>query len=86
VLDPASRWWVEDGSAAIENMLIACSALGYGACWVEGDSLPHEELFKELLGVPKNKRLLALIPVGVPMEAPTRDKKPLEKVIHWEKY
>lgn len=23
VMDPASRWWVEDGSAAIENMLLA---------------------------------------------------------------
>jgi nitroreductase len=86
VLDPYSRWWVEDGSAAIENMLIASTALGYGSCWVEGDSLPHEEEFKTLLGIPKGKRLLALIPVGVPEEWPTIEKRPLEDVIHWEKY
>lgn len=86
VLDPTSRWWIEDGSAAIENMLIASTALGYGSCWVEGDSLPHEELLKELLNVPSEKRLLALVPLGVPAENPTREKKPLEEVLHWERY
>lgn len=86
VLDPGSRWWIEDGSAAIQNMLIASQALGYGACWVEGDALPREEYLKELLGVPAGKRLMALIPVGVPDEAPTRQKKPLEQVLHWERF
>ena len=86
VMDPASRWWVEDGSAAIENMLIASTALGYGSCWVEGDSLPHEEEFKTLLYIPKGKRLLALVPVGVPEEWPTVEKRPLESVLHWQKY
>jgi len=86
VLDPYSRWWVEDGSAAIENMLIASTALGYGSCWVEGDALPFEEKFKPLLGVPKGKRLLALIPIGVPESWPTIEKRPLESILHWEKY
>jgi nitroreductase len=41
VMDPSSRWWVEDGSAAVENMLIASTALGYGSCWLEGYTLPR---------------------------------------------
>ncbi len=86
VLDPYSRWWVEDGSAAIENMLIAATALGYGSCWLEGYTLPLEEEFKRLLRVPKGKRLLTLIPLGVPVSWPTVDKRPLESVLHWEKY
>jgi nitroreductase len=86
VLDPISRWWVEDGAAAIENMLLASTALGYGACWVEGDALPREEEFKTILGVPPAKRVMALIPIGVPAETPAPEKKPLEQVIHWEKY
>jgi nitroreductase len=86
VMDPGSRWWVEDGAAAIENMLLASTALGYGACWVEGDALPREALFKTLLGVPDEKRVMALIPVGVAAEMPTMEKKPLEQVLHWEKY
>ncbi len=87
VMDPVSRWWVEDGSAAIENMLLASVALGYGACWVEGDALPLEGEFKSLLGVPAEKRLMALIPVGVAAETPrTPEKKALALVLHWEKY
>jgi nitroreductase len=85
-LDPSSEFWLEDGAAAIENMLIASTALGYGSCWLEGDTLPLEEKFKTLLNVPKDKRLLTLIPIGVPSEWPTREKKPLKEVLHWERY
>ena len=85
VLTP-SRWWKEDGSAAIENMLLASTALGYGSCWLQGYTEPLEGEFKELLGVPEEKRLLTLIPIGVPTEWPTGDKRPLEDVIHWERY
>jgi hypothetical protein len=30
--------------------------------------------------------LLTLVPIGVPVEWPTREKKSLEEVIHWEKF
>ena len=86
VMDPSSRWWLEDGSAAVENILLACTALGYGSCWLEGSTLRREDEFKELLGIPKEKRLLTLIPIGVPLQWPTKEKKPLESVIHWERY
>ncbi len=86
VMDPSSRWWVEDGSAAVENMLIATTALEYGSCWLEGYTLPHEEEFKKLLGVPKEKRLLTLVPIGVPAEEPTREKRSLQEVLRWERY
>ena len=86
VMDPSSRWWLEDGAAAVENMLIASTALGYGSCWLEGYTLPREEEFKTLLGIPEKKRLLTLVPIGVPAEWPTREKKALEEVLHWERY
>jgi nitroreductase len=86
VMDPSSRWWIEDGAAAVENMLIASTALGYGSCWLEGYTLPREEEFKKLLSVPDDKRLLTLVPIGVPVEWPTVEKRPLEAVIHWERY
>lgn len=86
VMDPSTQWWLEDGAAAVENMLIASTALGYGSCWLEGNTLPHEEEFKKLLGVPKEKRLFTLVPIGVPAEEPTREKKSLQEVLHWERY
>ena len=75
VIDSSTRWWVEDGSAAIENMLIASTALGYGSCWLEGWTLPREDEFKVLL-----------IPIGVPVGWPTCEKKSLDEVLYWEEY
>lgn len=87
VLDPrASKYWLEDGSAAIENLLLAATALGYGSCWVQGNIESFEDDFKTLLDIPTEKKLLALIPIGVPVDWPTKEKKPLNKVTHWEKY
>jgi nitroreductase len=86
VMDPSSRWWIEDGAAAVENMLIASTALGYGSCWLEGYTLPREEEFKKLLEIPEDRRLLTLVPIGVPVKWPTKEKKPLEEVLHWEKF
>ena len=86
VMDAASRWWVEDGSAAVENMLIASTALGYGSCWLEGYTLYLETELKAMLGIPEEKRLLTLVPVGVPTAWPTVEKKPLAEVVHWERY
>ena len=86
VMDPASRWWIEDGAAAIENMLLAATALGYGGCWLEGNSLRREDELKIALGVPAEKRLMTLVPIGVPAEWPNKEKKTLAEVIHWEKY
>ncbi len=86
VMDPESRWWVEDGAAAVQNMLLAATALGYGTCWLEGYVLRNEDAFKTLLGVPAEKRLMVLVPVGVPVEWPTKEKKSLDEVIHWERY
>ena len=86
VLDPAVKFWIEDGSAAIENMLLAATALGYGSCWLQGYTEPLEEQFKALLDVPAEKRLLTLIPIGVPVAWPEQEKKALDEVIHWERY
>jgi nitroreductase len=86
VLDPSSPWWKEDGSAAVENMLIAATALGYGSCWLEGNTLPHEEEFKILLEIPDEKRLLTLVPIGVPVSWPIQEKRSLAEVMHWQRY
>lgn len=87
VLDAEStKFWLEDGAAAVENMLLAATALGYGSCWLQGYTEPLEEQFKTLLDVPSDKRLLTLIPVGVPVTWPQKEKKTLNEVIHWGRY
>ena len=86
VMDPSSRWWLEDGSAAVQNMQIAATALGYGSCWLEGRTRAHEGELKDYLGIPEEKRLMTLLPVGVPVEWPEKEKKNLKDVMRWEKY
>ncbi|MBQ4090535.1 MAG: nitroreductase family protein [Clostridia bacterium] len=60
---------VQDYSAAIQNMLLAISALGYASCWVEGYVTGYAEVAKgmaELLGAPEEYSAVAFLPVGVP--------------------
>jgi nitroreductase len=87
VMDPVTKYWREDGSAAVENMLLAATALGYGACWLEGDTQPHEAEFKLLLNIPEHLQLLTLIPIGIPVNWPEeKQKKPLKDILHWETF
>jgi len=88
VADPAvSRWWLEDASAAAENMLLAVQALGYASVWVEGTLLKQEDYAKKLLGVPPEKRFVILLPIGkAPQETPQADRKPLSEVLWRERY
>ena len=83
----ASRFWLEDASAAAENMLLAIAALGYGSTWVEGTLLRREDWAKELLGVPDHLRLIIMLPIGKPAGSPAQAvKKPLEELVHHERY
>ena len=61
--------WVQDCSAATENILIAAAALGLGAVWVA--CCPHEDrqaVVRTALGIPDEIGVLCLIPVGRPAE------------------
>jgi len=86
VVDTTSQYWLEDAAAAVQNMLVAATALGYGSCWLEGNTIPMEDTFKPLLGVPADRRLLTLVPIGVPVGWPTKEKRPLDEVLHWERF
>ena len=86
VLDPYSRWWLEDGSAAIQNMLIASTALGYGSCWVEGDALPCEEAIQNPL-VHSQRETPAGPGAGRGARGMANHREAsLESVLHWQVY
>lgn len=74
---------VQDYAAAIQNMLLAITALGYASCWVEGYVTGYSEVAKgiaELLGAPAEYSAVAFLPVGVPSgEARRAPKKDFEE-------
>lgn len=62
-------YWVQDCSAATENILIAAQAKGLGAVWL--GVYPREERVKatqKLLGLPEHVIPLCLISIGYPAE------------------
>jgi len=84
VLSKTTKYYLEDGSAATENILLACHARGLGACWVAGDKKPYADHVVRLVGAPESCKLVSLIPIGYAAEEPTCQKRPLADVLHWE--
>ena len=80
-----SKYYLEDGCAAAQNILIAATALGLQTCWVAGDKGPYCAAAASILGVPLAYKLVALLAVGHGREpgAPT-PKRGLDAVLHWE--
>ncbi|OPX42375.1 coenzyme F420:L-glutamate ligase [Ruminiclostridium hungatei] len=64
--------------AAIQNLLLAVSEKGYGACWMN-DPVIADGVLKELLGAKESLQLLSVIPIGqpkyIPREKVLKDKK-----------
>jgi nitroreductase len=82
-----TKYFLEDGSAATQNMLVAARALNLGSCWVAGDKKGYAEEIRDLLGVPKGYKLISLIALGHPAEFPSgAGKRPLKEILHWERY
>lgn len=74
---------VQDYSAAIENMLLAITALGYESCWYEGHITDEDNIGRkmaDILGVPGDMELVCFLPVGKALSAPAApEKKPFEE-------
>ena len=68
--DPGiSSWWVQDCSAATENVLVAAAALGLGAVWLGSHGNPErEEAIRAVLGIPDEIGVLSLLSIGHPAE------------------
>ncbi|MCQ9207418.1 MAG: nitroreductase family protein [Omnitrophica bacterium] len=82
-----TKYYLEDGSAATENILLEATNNGLGSCWVAGDKKPYAEEVSQLLGVPAGFKLVSLIPLGWPKkEVGQKKSRKLEDVIHWERF
>ena len=73
----------QDYAAAIQNMLLAITALGYQSCWYEGHITDADRIgdrMAKILGVPLEYELVCFLPVGIPEDAPAVPrKKPFEE-------
>lgn len=86
--DPArSDHWVEDTSAATENLLLAVTALDLGAVWIGiYPRLERERHVREVLQIPDSIRVLCLVPVGHPAESKQARTQYDEARVHYDRY
>lgn len=73
---------LQDTGAAIQNMLLIARAMELGTCWVGAFD---EAQVRLVINAPACMRPVALVPVGVPNEAPkARSRRPLNEIVHKE--
>lgn len=81
-----TKYYLEDGCAATENILIGACALGLSSCWVAGDKKSYAAQINKILEVPDSHNLISLLALGYSnVKASAYGKRGLDEVIHWEK-
>ena len=83
----AQEFWVQDCSAATQNILLAAHSMGLGAVWCGVYPNPERvEALKNLLSLPDDIVPLNIIPIGVREKEQEPKDKWKEDKIHWNKW
>lgn len=84
---PGQEYWVQDCSAATENILLAAHAYGLGAVWCGVYPISERvEAVSKVLGLPETIIPLNVITMGYPDENPTPKDKFKPENIHYQKW
>jgi F420 biosynthesis protein FbiB-like protein len=77
---------IQSVAAAIENILLAASLEGLGACWFCAP-LFCQSIVQETLGIPKHVEPQALITIGYPKSSPSQPpRKSLKEIVYVNKW
>lgn len=83
-------WWV-DGGAAVENVLLAATSLGLGACFF--GQFGHERAVSQRFGIPEGRRSVGTIAIGHrdsakdrPSRSSQRPTASPEERTHWGRW
>lgn len=69
---------------ALEHMVLAATALGYGTCWIGAF---NEDTVKSMLKIPERAKVVALLPIGIPSETPgPKPRKELPEIFFKEEW
>jgi len=86
------KWFMVDVAIAIQNMVLTATSEGLGTCWVGSF---NEDQVREMLKIPENYRVVALLALGYPREKIdlqgkilhlVRRRKKLERIVSFEEF
>jgi nitroreductase len=82
--EASARWYEKDTMIALEHMVLAATALGYGTCWIGAFD---EDAAKRLLRIPAKMKVVAILPIGVSSEKPApKPRKDLSEIFFKEEW
>jgi nitroreductase len=80
----SEKWYPVDVAIAMQNMILAATALGYGTCWIGAFD---EDGVRSVLEVPEDLHIVALTPLGIPADQPEpRPRQPLSEFASLDSY
>jgi nitroreductase len=85
--EKSKGYWVQDCSAATQNILLAAHALGLGAVWL--GVYPREQRVLDVrttLGIPENVIPLCAIAIGYPAEQKERTNRYDPERVHYDRW
>lgn len=86
-LEKFAGYWVQDCSAAVQNMLLAVHGIGLGAVWTGIHPIKErEEGFASLFNLPEHVIALAYVVIGYPDQAPESQSRFKPERVHDEKW
>jgi nitroreductase len=84
-----------DVGISMEHRVLRATELGLGTCWLAG----YDEVkMRAALGIPEGVKVVAMTPLGYPADRPSlrdsithaiagsKNRKPLEEIVHREKW
>ena len=76
--DPGQGWWIQDCSAAMENMLLEATDLGLGSLWL-GVHPKSDRIacLKEVCKLPEGIEPLGIVTLG----EPTKDRPAIDRYL-----
>lgn len=91
--DPLTKGMIEDRRSAptsiqqmggfVVHLLLVFHSMGLGTCWMSGPLIAKREI-EEILKVPEEWSLVALIPVGYPAESPpAKPRKAVDELVQF---
>lgn len=85
--EPSRDYWIQDCSAATENILLAAAGLGLGTVWIGLHPLPSKiKPVRKILNIPEYVIPLGVVYVGYAAEIKEPRTQYNEKVVYWQKY